>query len=108
MGHRIPVWYKNDEIYCGITPPNEEGWVQEEDVLDTWFSSWLWPFATLGWPKDSKDLQKHYPTQDLVTGPDIIFFWVARMIMAGLYFKQEIPFSNVYFNGLIRDEKGRK
>ena len=107
-GHRIPVWYKNDEIYCGITPPNEEGWVQEEDVLDTWFSSWLWPFATLGWPKDSKDLQKHYPTQDLVTGPDIIFFWVARMIMAGLYFKQEIPFSNVYFNGLIRDEKGRK
>ena len=72
-GHRIPVWYKNDEIYCGITPPNEEGWVQEEDVLDTWFSSWLWPFATLGWPKDSKDLQKHYPTQDLVTGPDIIF-----------------------------------
>ena len=107
-GHRIPVWYKDDEIYCGITPPNEEGWVQEEDVLDTWFSSWLWPFATLGWPKDSKDLQKHYPTQDLVTGPDIIFFWVARMIMAGLYFKQEIPFSNVYFNGLIRDEKGRK
>tara|TARA_A100001011_G_scaffold344487_1_gene379500 strand:- start:2184 stop:3707 length:1524 start_codon:yes stop_codon:yes gene_type:complete len=107
-GHRIPVWYKNDEIYCGITPPNEEGWVQDEDVLDTWFSSWLWPFATLGWPKDSKDLQKHYPTQDLVTGPDIIFFWVARMIMAGLYFKQEIPFSNVYFNGLIRDEKGQK
>jgi len=107
-GHRIPVWYKNDEIYCGITPPNGEGWVQEEDVLDTWFSSWLWPFATLGWPKDSKDLQKHYPTQDLVTGPDIIFFWVARMIMAGLYFKQEIPFSNVYFNGLIRDEKGQK
>ena len=107
-GHRIPVWYKNDEIYCGITPPNEEGWVQEEDVLDTWFSSWLWPFATLGWPQDSKDLEKHYPTQDLVTGPDIIFFWVARMIMAGLYFKQEIPFSNVYFNGLIRDEKGRK
>ena len=107
-GHRIPVWYKNDEIYCGITPPNEEGWVQEEDVLDTWFSSWLWPFATLGWPKNTEDLKKHYPTQDLVTGPDIIFFWVARMIMAGLYFKQEIPFSNVYFNGLIRDEKGQK
>tara|TARA_B100001540_G_scaffold208177_1_gene183429 strand:+ start:370 stop:2985 length:2616 start_codon:yes stop_codon:yes gene_type:complete len=107
-GHRIPVWYKNDEIYCGVNPPEGDGWVQEEDVLDTWFSSWLWPFATLGWPEDTKDLNKHYPTQDLVTGPDIIFFWVARMIMAGLYFKKEIPFNSVYFNGLIRDEKGRK
>jgi len=107
-GHRIPVWYKNDEIYCGITAPEEDGWIQEEDVLDTWFSSWLWPFATLGWPKDTEDLKKHYPTQDLVTGPDIIFFWVARMIMAGLYFKKEVPFNSVYFNGLIRDEKGKK
>ena len=107
-GHRIPVWYKNDEIYCGIEPPEGDGWKQEEDVLDTWFSSWLWPFAALGWPEENDDLAKHYPTQDLVTGPDIIFFWVARMIMAGLYFKKEIPFSNVYFNGLIRDEKGRK
>ena len=107
-GHRIPVWYKNEDIYCGINPPNGDGWVQEEDVLDTWFSSWLWPFATLGWPEDTEDLNKHYPTQDLVTGPDIIFFWVARMIMAGLYFNKEIPFSNVYFNGLIRDGKGRK
>ncbi len=107
-GHRIPVWYKNDEIYCGVNPPEGDGWMQEEDVLDTWFSSWLWPFATLGWPEDTKDLNKHYPTQDLVTGPDIIFFWVARMIMAGLYFKKEIPFNSVYFNGLIRDEKGRK
>ena len=107
-GHRIPVWYKNDEIYCGVNPPEGDGWMQEEDVLDTWFSSWLWPFATLGWPEDTEDLNKHYPTQDLVTGPDIIFFWVARMIMAGLYFKKEIPFNSVYFNGLIRDEKGRK
>ncbi len=107
-GHRIPIWYKNDEIYCGLTPPEGEGWEQEEDVLDTWFSSWLWPFATLGWPKDTDELSKHYPSQDLVTGPDIIFFWVARMIMAGLYFKKKIPFSNVYFNGLIRDDKGRK
>ena len=107
-GHQIPVWYKNNEIYCGITPPEGDGWTQEQDVLDTWFSSWLWPFATLGWPEDTKDLAKHYPTQDLVTGPDIIFFWVARMIMAGLYFKKEIPFSSVYFNGLIRDGEGRK
>ena len=107
-GHRIPVWYKGDEIYCNITPPKGEGWVQEEDVLDTWFSSWLWPFATLGWPEDEKEVKRFYPTDDLVTGPDIIFFWVARMIMAGLYFKNEIPFKNVYFNGLIRDSEGRK
>jgi len=107
-GHRIPVWYKNDEIYCGIEPPKEEGWTQDKDVLDTWFSSWLWPFATLGWPEDSENLKKHYPTQDLVTGPDIIFFWVARMIMAGLYFKKQVPFSDVYFTGLVRDNLGRK
>jgi valyl-tRNA synthetase len=107
-GHRIPVWYKNDEIYCGVTPPSDEGWVQDEDVLDTWFSSWLWPFATLGWPNETPELKKFYPTNDLVTGPDIIFFWVARMIMAGLYFKNEIPFKNVYFNGLVRDAEGRK
>ena len=107
-GHRIPVWYKGDEIYCNTTPPKEEGWIQEEDVLDTWFSSWLWPFATLGWPEKTNRLQKFYPTNDLVTGPDIIFFWVARMIMAGLYFKKEIPFKNVYFNGIIRDSQGKK
>ncbi|SVD38392.1 uncharacterized protein METZ01_LOCUS391246, partial [marine metagenome] len=96
-GHRIPVWYKGDEIYCGLSEPEGDGWVQDPDVLDTWFSSWLWPFATLGWPEKTEDLKRFYPTQDLVTGPDIIFFWVARMIMAGLYFKKEIPFSNVYF-----------
>ncbi len=107
-GHRIPVWYKGDEIYCGINPPSGTGWVQDEDVLDTWFSSWLWPFATLGWPEETPKLQKFYPTNDLVTGPDIIFFWVARMIMAGLYFKKEIPFKNVYFNGIVRDAEGRK
>ena len=107
-GHRIPVWYKGDEIYCSITPPKEEGWVQETDVLDTWFSSWLWPFATLGWPDNTDELKKFYPTNDLVTGAEIIFFWVARMIMAGLYFTKEIPFKNVYFNGIIRDAKGRK
>ncbi len=107
-GHRIPVWYRGDEIYCGMSKPEGDGWVQDPDVLDTWFSSWLWPFATLGWPEETEDLKKFYPTQDLVTGPDIIFFWVARMIMAGEYFCKDIPFSNVYFTGIIRDEKGQK
>ena len=107
-GHRIPVWYKDGEVYCDIVPPTGDGWVQEEDILDTWFSSWIWPLSTLGWPNDSKDLNKFYPTQDLVTGPDIIFFWVARMIMSGLYFKDKVPFSNVYFTSIIRDESGRK
>ena len=107
-GHQFPVWYKDKEIYCGVNPPQGDGWVQDEDVLDTWFSSWIWPLATLGWPNKTKDLDKFYPTQDLVTGPDIIFFWVARMIMAGLYFKKEIPFSNVYFTSIIRDEHGKK
>jgi len=107
-GHRIPVWYKNDEVYCDIKPPEGEGWIQDNDVLDTWFSSWIWPMATLGWPDKTEDLNKYYPTQDLVTGPDIIFFWVARMIMAGLYLKDEIPFSDVYFTSIIRDSQGRK
>jgi len=107
-GHRIPVWYKGDEVYCDIIPPKGEGWRQEEDVLDTWFSSWVWPIATLGWPDENDELNKFYPTQDLVTGPDIIFFWVARMIMSGIYFKNQIPFSNVYFTSIIRDSQGRK
>jgi len=107
-GHRIPVWYRGDEIYCGLSKPEGDGWVQDPDVLDTWFSSWLWPFATLGWPDETDDVKKFYPTQDLVTGPDIIFFWVARMIMAGLYFCKDIPFSNVYFTGIIRDAEGKK
>ncbi|MBC8256017.1 MAG: valine--tRNA ligase [Candidatus Marinimicrobia bacterium] len=124
-GHRIPVWYcrGNDIGHCQLdcknpivsieTPEScpacgSKDLVQDPDVLDTWFSSWLWPFATLGWPEKTEDFKKFYPTQDLVTGPDIIFFWVARMIMAGLYFCKEIPFSNVYFTGIIRDEKGRK
>jgi len=107
-GHRIPVWYRDNEIHCSTTPPLGEGWKQDEDVLDTWFSSWLWPFATLGWPDKTDDLKRFYPTQDLSTGPDIIFFWVARMIMAGYYFTGKKPFSNVYFNGIIRDSQGRK
>ena len=115
-GHRIPVWYRNSEVYCGLEAPTGEGWTQDSDVLDTWFSSWLWPFATMGWPENTETLKKFYPTTDLVTGPDIIFFWVARMIMAGYEFMGEpkfalpdaMPFQNVYFTGIIRDKQGRK
>jgi len=86
----------------------DNGFTQDPDVLDTWFSSWLWPFATMGWPEQTDTLKKFYPTSDLVTGPDIIFFWVARMIMAGYEFTGEKPFRNVYFTGIIRDKQGRK
>jgi valyl-tRNA synthetase len=112
-GHRIPVWYKDAEsgevaqTRCQIDSPGE-GWRQDPDVLDTWFSSWLWPFATMGWPARTETLQKFYPTTDLVTGPDIIFFWVARMIMAGYEWTGERPFAHVYFTGIIRDKQGRK
>ncbi len=110
-GHRVPVWYRNDssEVYCGVeAPADAENWTQDPDVLDTWFSSWLWPFATMGWPEKTETLAKFYPTTDLVTGPDIIFFWVARMIMAGFEYMGEMPFQNVYFTGIIRDKKGDK
>ena len=107
-GHRIPVWYRKDDpsvMHVGMDAPvDAEHWRQDEDVLDTWFSSWLWPFATM----DGAVRQKFYPTNDLVTGPDIIFFWVARMIMAGLEFTGEVPFKNVFFTSIIRDLKGRK
>ncbi len=107
-GHRIPVWYRGEETYCGTEAPEGEGWQQDPDVLDTWFSSWLWPFATMGWPEKTSTLKAFYPTTDLVTGPDIIFFWVARMIMAGFEWMGELPFKNVYFTGIIRDKQGRK
>jgi valyl-tRNA synthetase len=107
-GHRIPVWYRGEEIYCGLEAPVGDEWEQDPDVLDTWCSSWLWPFATMGWPEETGTLKKFYPTTDLVTGPDIIFFWVARMIMAGYEYRGELPFRNVYFTGIIRDKKGRK
>ena len=107
-GHRIPVWYRGEETYCGTEAPEGAGWEQDPDVLDTWFSSWLWPFATMGWPEKTATLKAFYPTTDLVTGPDIIFFWVARMIMAGFEWMGELPFKNVYFTGIIRDKQGRK
>jgi valyl-tRNA synthetase len=114
-GHRIPAWYRKDksEIYVGTEPPTDaENWIQDEDTLDTWFSSWLWAYETM----DDETRKKFYPTSALVTAPDIIFFWVARMIIAGLEFKpgtsdrdgDNIPFHDVYFTGLIRDKAGRK
>ncbi len=134
-GHRIPVWYRKGldkeklteadlrdatKVHVSLAgPPDPENWIQEDDVLDTWASSWLWPFATMGWPDraamDRAGYDYYYPTTTLVTGPDIIFFWVARMIMAGLEFtrpgeplERRIPFKNVYFTGIIRDGQGRK
>ena len=107
-GHRIPAWYKDDEVYVGITPPKGEGWIQDEDVLDTWFSSALWPFATLGWPDDTKLLEKYYPNQCLVTGYDIIPFWVNRMTFQGEHLLGKRPFKDCLIHGLIRDKLGRK
>lgn len=119
-GHRIPAWYGPDN-HMFVAMSEEEAHeqakahygkavelVQEEDVLDTWFSSALWPFSTMGWPEKTKELDTFYPTSTLVTGADIIFFWVARMIMFGLYEMEEIPFKNVFFHGIVRDEIGRK
>jgi valyl-tRNA synthetase len=117
-GHRIPVWYgPGGEVVCvgpGEQPPSGEGWRQDEDVLDTWFSSALWPFSTLGWPEQTADLARFYPTSVLVTGYDILFFWVARMMMFGLYAMQDhgpgkaIPFHVVALHGLVRDQYGKK
>ena len=110
-GHRIPVYYHKDtnEIYCEYEPPKDiENYVQDEDVLDTWFSSALWPFSTLGWPNDTDDLKRYYPTDTMVTGYDIIFFWVARMAFQARYFTHSRPFKDCLIHGLIRDAQGRK
>ena len=107
-GHRIPVWYRGDEMRVSLEAPEGEGWVQDEDVLDTWFSSWLWPFAILGWPEETEDLKRFYPNSLMVTGSDIIFFWVARMVMAGIECMGEVPFQHVYFTSILRDAQGRK
>jgi len=111
-GHRIPVWYKKtdslDELYVGTEAPEGAGWTQDEDTLDTWFSSGLWTFSTLGWPNDTADLKKYHPTSVLETGYDIIFFWVARMILMSTYLIGQIPFKTVYLHGLVLDNKGKK
>lgn len=107
-GHQIPVWYKDTKIYCGIEAPKEEGWIQDPDTLDTWFSSGLWTFSTLGWPEKTNDLEVYHPTTVLETGHDILFFWIARMILMSQYLLGEIPFKNVYLHGMIRAADGQK
>ena len=114
-GHRIPAWYDADgNIYVAeseaeaVAKAGGKPLTQDEDVLDTWYSSALWPFSTMGWPEKTEDLERFYPTSDLVTAADIIFFWVARMMMMGLHFMDEVPFKRVIINGLVRDEKGQK
>ena len=107
-GHRVPVWYKGDEVYVGVEAPEGSEWKQDEDTLDTWFSSGLWTFSTLGWPEQTADLATFHPTSVLETGYDILFFWVARMILMTGCLLDTIPFKTVYLHGLVRDTKGRK
>lgn len=107
-GHRVPVWYKDEEIFTGLEAPAGEGWKQDEDTLDTWFSSSLWTFSTLGWPDKTEDLRIYHPTDVLETGYEILFFWVARMILMTGYALGDIPFHTVYLHGTVRDGQGRK
>jgi valyl-tRNA synthetase len=106
-GHRIPVWYKGDEMRVSLDSPGSE-WNQDSQVLDTWFSSGLWPFSTLGWPKNSKELERYYPWNFEISAPEIKFLWIARMIMLGKYFMKGIPFKTMFFHGMLRDLQGRK
>ncbi|KKU22210.1 MAG: Valine-tRNA ligase [Candidatus Nomurabacteria bacterium GW2011_GWA1_46_11] len=108
FGHRIPVWYKENKMHVDMDAPKEKGWEQDPDTLDTWFSSSLWTFSTLGWPKQTKDLKEYHPTDVLETAYEILFFWVARMILMSTYLLGEIPFRTVYLHGLVRDEQGKK
>jgi valyl-tRNA synthetase len=107
-GHQIPVWYRGEDTYAGLEPPEGEGWEQDPDVLDTWFSSALWPFATLGWPQDTPELRAFYPTDVLSTARDILFLWVARMVMMGLRFAGDVPFTDVYVHSVIQAPDGRR
>jgi valyl-tRNA synthetase len=107
-GHQIPVWYRGEEVYCGVEPPAGDGWEQETDVLDTWFSSALWPFATLGWPERTPELRAFYPTDVLSTARDILHLWVARMVMMGLRFTDQVPFTDVNIHSVIQAPDGRR
>lgn len=107
-GHRIPVWYKNEEMYVGTSAPEGEGWTQDEDTLDTWFSSGSWTFSTLGWPEQTKDLQTFHPTAWMQMGYEILYLWMMRMILMSTYCVQQIPFRDVYIHGILRDEHGKK
>ncbi len=107
-GHRLPVWYRGDETYVGMDPPDGPGWERDPDVLDTWFSSALWPFATLGWPEETSELKAFYPTDVLLTARDILFLWVARMVFMGLEFAGDIPFDDVYVHSVVQAPDGRR
>lgn len=107
-GHQIPVWYKGEEIFVGINKPKGTGWQQDTDTLDTWFSSGLWTFSTLGWPKETLDLKTYHPTSVMMPGYEILFFWVARMILMSGFLLGDVPFHQVYLHGIVRDNKGRK
>ncbi len=107
-GHRIPVWYRGDELHCDVDAPQGDGWEQDPDTLDTWFSSGLWTFSTLGWPNETKDLQIYHPTDVLETGYEILFFWIARMILMTGFALGTVPFRAVYLHGTVRDAQGRK
>jgi len=108
FGHRIPVWYKNDEIYCDVEAPKEDGWTQDEDVLDTWFSASLWPFSTLEWPNETDDLATYFPNSFISPGYEIIQLWVSRMILAANFHMGKQPFKTVLIHGMVRDQKGQK
>ena len=107
-GHQVPAWYKDDMVHVGTEAPEGEGWEQDPDTLDTWFSSGMWTFSTLGWPEETDDLNTYHPTMVLETGYDILFFWVARMILMTTYLRGEIPFKTTYLHGLVRAEDGQK
>ncbi len=107
-GHRVPVWYRENETYCGIEAPEGDNWAQDSDTLDTWFSSSLWTFSTLGWPEQTSDLTLYHPTDVLETGYEILFFWVARMILMSGYALESVPFHTIYLHGTVRDTKGQK
>ncbi|HVU83250.1 MAG TPA: class I tRNA ligase family protein, partial [Puia sp.] len=107
-GHQIPVWYKDGQIHVDVNPPEGEGWQQDTDTLDTWFSSGLWTFSTLGWPRETPDLKIYHPTSVMMPGYEILFFWVARMILMSGFLLGDIPFHKVYLHGIVRDKQGRK